>query len=110
MQLMPDADEENIQAAGDLFNTYCDEFERAKGDADKAFEKYFAPRVFGCHTVLYPVYKCNCSQEKIDAVVLPLGKAELLRIVEAQGVLSVHCDYCNKDYVYDRKTIEERFK
>lgn len=57
----------------------------------------------------FPEYKCNCSEEKIRGVLASVGKTELLNICDEIGEVKVHCHYCNKDYVYKKKNIEEIF-
>jgi molecular chaperone Hsp33 len=57
-----------------------------------------------------PDYICNCSRAKIENVLLPVGKEELKKIIEEQGKVSVHCHYCNTDYNFDEKDIDELFK
>jgi molecular chaperone Hsp33 len=41
---------------------------------------------------------------------VPLGKEELLKIIEEEGKVSVHCHYCNTDYTFERADIEKLFK
>lgn len=114
MQLLPDASENAIWEAADVFDQFKNS-EAIKGkkqiftDARNILEDYFRPYVSGEITELYPQYKCNCSEEKIRGVLASVGKAELLKICDEQGEVKVHCHYCNKDYTYDRKRIEETF-
>lgn len=110
MQLLPDADDEAIDKAGQAFYDYQQAKDAlAKLGADGVFEQFFAKLASGEKYELYPVYKCNCSEEKIVKILASVGKAELLKIAEEQGVVSVHCHYCNKDYVLDKALIEKTF-
>lgn len=54
-------------------------------------------------------YLCHCSREKIADLILSLGKEEAESIVEEQGNISVHCHYCNTDYLFDRADVEKIF-
>ncbi len=114
MQLLPDASEMSIWEATDIFDQY-EERDHIAGrhilytDAQVILEDVFRPYVSGEVTTLFPEYKCNCSEEKIRGVLASVGKAELLKICEELGEVKVHCHYCNKDYVYERKRIEEIF-
>ena len=108
MQLLPDASEKSIWEATDLFEA----FKNSVGpftDARKVSEEYFRTAISGEVTEAYPQYKCNCSEQKIRGVLASVGRAELLKICDELGEVKVHCHYCNKDYVYDRKRIEETF-
>ncbi len=106
MQLLPDADEEETSLAEEAFNAYCD---NPHCGEDGVIEKYFGGKVYGETCELFPTYKCNCSEEKIRGVLASVGRAELLKICDEQGEVRVHCHYCNTDYVYDKKRIEENF-
>ena len=108
MQLLPDADDEAVNAAGEAFYAYTAANER-EADADEIFNRFFAALGHGEISELTPQYKCNCSEDKIRGVLATLGKAELLKMVRETGEIRVHCHYCNKDYVYDEERIEETF-
>ena len=41
---------------------------------------------------------------------MPLGKKELNKIVDEQGAVNVHCDYCNTTYEFTRDDIEVLFE
>lgn len=107
MQLLPDAEDENVDRAGEAFYSFKEG--EACGTADGVYEKYFKNLSDGELTTLFPEYKCNCSENKITGVLASVGKSELLDICREQGAVSVHCHYCNKDYVFDQKRIEELF-
>ena len=109
IQLLPDADDDETAAAGDAFYAYCDDSSNSDYTPDEIVEKFFKGSVNGEIVEVNPVYKCNCSEQKIRGVLASVGKAELLKICEEQGVVKVHCHYCNTDYVYDKNSIEENF-
>lgn len=109
MQLLPDAEEDKIALAGDAFNAFKARGEQNYSDVKKIAEELFAPLIDGEVTTMFPEYKCNCSEKKIRGVLASVGKAELLKIAEELGEVKVHCHYCNKDYIYDGKRIEEIF-
>ncbi len=56
---------------------------------------------------LFPEYKCNCSKNYIEGMLMGMGAAELRSIVAEQGKISVHCHYCNTDYVFEGKEAED---
>ncbi|MDE7086835.1 MAG: Hsp33 family molecular chaperone HslO [Clostridia bacterium] len=114
MQLLPDAEEQAIWQASNVFDKFCTRKaisggQSEKFDAEEVFNRYFSAYVSGEVTTLFPQYKCNCSEHKIRGVLASLGKAELIKIAREQGAVKVHCHYCNKDYIYDEKRIEETF-
>jgi len=54
-------------------------------------------------------YHCHCSREKIGRLVISLGKEEADRLLKEQGNISVHCHYCNTDYIFGREETEALF-
>ncbi len=110
MQLLPDADDGAIDTASEAFYSYQQSPDALLNlGADGVYEKFFAHLSEGGKYELYPEYKCNCSERKIVSILASVGKEELLKIAEEQGNVSVHCHYCNKDYVFDKALIEKTF-
>ncbi|MGN0812452.1 MAG: Hsp33 family molecular chaperone HslO [Candidatus Coproplasma sp.] len=109
MQLLPDADDEETDAAGEAFYDYCQDGNSATYTAEEIVERFFQNVICGEEVEVYPEYKCNCSQSKIKGVLASVGRAELIKICEEQGQVKVHCHYCNTDYVFDKKDIENNF-
>lgn len=111
MQLLPDASDEAVEGATELFESYRNYLGIYLGaDAEEAYGKLFASVAEGDAEVLTPVYKCNCSESKIKGVLSAVGREELLKICDEVGEVKVHCHYCNTDYTFDRTRIEEEFK
>ncbi len=55
------------------------------------------------------VYSCNCSREYLSRVLISVGKESLREIVREDGVVKVHCHYCNTDYEFDEKDVDALF-
>lgn len=112
MQLLPNTREENIRRAEDTMQALSPiisvlERSGARGILDEYFRgEIKETEIYSCS----PEYKCNCSRKKIERVLLSAGKAELLDIIKEQGRVSVHCHYCNTDYVFSEEEIEKLFK
>ncbi|MDE6663523.1 MAG: Hsp33 family molecular chaperone HslO [Lachnospiraceae bacterium] len=49
-------------------------------------------------------FKCNCTKERVEKVLLSLGKKELKEMIAEGEEVKLHCHFCNKDYGF---TIEE---
>ena len=69
--------------------------------------KYFSDYKF---TEYHTEYKCNCSKEYIDKVLLTIGKGELYDTLKSEGKVEVSCEFCNKKHTYLKKDIDELFK
>lgn len=49
-------------------------------------------------------FKCNCTKERVEKVLLSLGKKELEEMIAEGEEVKLHCHFCNKDYGF---TVEE---
>ncbi|MFH8135866.1 Hsp33 family molecular chaperone HslO [Pantoea osteomyelitidis] len=47
------------------------------------------------------MFKCTCSRERCGEVLKTLPQAEVDDIIEEDGEIDMHCDYCGTHYVYD---------
>lgn len=54
-------------------------------------------------------FQCTCSRERVGEVLRSLGHDEMQDILEEQGQVEVHCDFCNEGYRYDPVDIEQLF-
>lgn len=61
-------------------------------------------------------YICNCSSERTERAILSLGKNEVERIFAEQRAegeaeqLTLNCQFCNKEYVYNKDQALNLFK
>ena len=63
--------------------------------------KVFEPEVIS--------FNCGCSQDKSDTVVRSLGLEEANKILSEQGKISIICEYCGKEYYFNKDKIEQLF-
>ena len=58
-----------------------------------------------------PVYfRCRCSRERVAGMLQGLGEKETRSVIEERGKVEVHCDFCNRAYVFDAVDVEQLFK
>ncbi len=62
------------------------------------------------YTQLTPEYKCLCSKDYIEKVLISLGKTELEDIIEKEGSIKVNCQFCDKVYEFFDKDVKRFFK
>jgi molecular chaperone Hsp33 len=43
-------------------------------------------------------YRCRCSKEKVERMLLSLGKAELEKLAKESASVEVTCQFCDKKY------------
>ena len=57
-----------------------------------------------------PQYKCHCSREYIEKVLISLGKNQLEDIIEKEGDIKVNCEFCDKIYTFNKDDVQGFFK
>lgn len=73
-----------------------------------------------CHRVLsefelevldesHPVYKCNCSRERVEGALISTG-LETLKELELEEITEVNCQFCDKIYTFSGNDISELIK
>ena len=55
-------------------------------------------------------YKCDCSRDKVEKVLVSLGEKELVNMINENRDAEVHCDFCEKDYVFSSGELKEILK
>ncbi len=53
---------------------------------------------------------CSCSRDSVANMLTMLGQAEVESIIEEQGSIQIHCDFCNKHYVFDELETTQLFE
>lgn len=110
IQLMPDATEEDIVAIENAL-------EKAPSisqmiDENKSLEE-IARTVTGDENVMILAqeldmkYECDCSREKFEAGLISIGKEEINKIIEEDGKANIVCNFCKKEYDFDKEDLEE---
>jgi molecular chaperone Hsp33 len=51
-------------------------------------------------------FVCSCSRERIERILLSLGKGELADMLARQGEAEVTCEFCRERYHFDRSDLE----
>lgn len=55
-------------------------------------------------------FSCRCSVERVESLILSMGEESALSLLEEEGQISVHCEYCNADYKFGKERVRELFK
>lgn len=45
-------------------------------------------------------YHCNCDRERVTKALISLGRKELDEMIADDKPVTLHCDFCNKDYTF----------
>jgi molecular chaperone Hsp33 len=54
-------------------------------------------------------FECTCSRDSVTGMLRMLGHEEIRSIVEEQGRVEVHCEFCNQRYEFDPVDAEQVF-
>ena len=54
-------------------------------------------------------FKCSCSQQKVENMLIGLGKEETDATMKEQGSIDVDCDFCNTHYSIDEVDLARIF-
>jgi molecular chaperone Hsp33 len=54
-------------------------------------------------------FLCSCSRDNVSNMLRMLGQEEIKSIIEERGEVEVHCDFCNRNYRFDRIDSEQLF-
>ena len=55
-------------------------------------------------------YKCDCSRDRVEAVLVSLGEKEITDFIKAGKDVEIHCDFCDTDYVFNPDELTEILK
>lgn len=55
------------------------------------------------------VFHCTCSRQRSADAIALMGKQEAEEELQTHHVIVVTCDFCNKEYIFDRADIEKIF-
>lgn len=53
-----------------------------------------------------PVYRCDCSRERIERMLITLGREELESMIAEQHGAQVDCHFCNKRYEFSENDLK----
>ncbi len=107
MQAMPGARDEALFMAEDTIlrmdnlSTLIEE-----QGIDKMAEYFFGKLDY---TEFHPEYKCLCSREYIEGLLISMGKKELDSIILEQGKIEVNCQFCEKTYAFYQEDVDKLF-
>lgn len=54
-------------------------------------------------------FQCTCSRERLEQVLVSLGREELDSIIEEKGLIDVNCEFCNRFYSFSPTDVSGLF-
>ncbi len=104
IQLMPFAEDEvidELEKKLGAFTSVTTELDKGK-TLEEMLESLLGPLTI--HDEMPVQFKCNCSRERVEGIVISVGEAELKDMIAEGEPIEVNCQFCNTNYVY---TIED---
>lgn len=121
IQMMPDADQKAVepleQAISQMgsFSQLLSQAEKNRGirteedTLNAVLNQVFSklPAEYQMEILEYRslAWECDCSRERLEQVMLTIGKENLTQILEEDGQAEVVCQFCRKDYGFDREQL-----
>ncbi len=108
LQALPGAEEKNLIRAEEIINglsNFSSVLE--KKSAEEILKEYFG---IDKYEEYHPEYKCLCSRDYIERLLVSLGKKEVDDIIKTEGQIKVSCQFCNKEYVFTEEDANELFR
>lgn len=53
------------------------------------------------------MFKCDCSKERLEEVLISLGKDEIKDLLEKEGKAELVCHFCNERYVFEAEELKK---
>jgi molecular chaperone Hsp33 len=78
-------------------------------DADTVLRRLFWEEDVRRFDSLHPRFACNCSRERVGAMLKSLGREEVDGIVAERGNVEIGCDFCGLQYHFDAVDVGELF-
>lgn len=55
-------------------------------------------------------FRCDCSRERVEKVLLSLGEKELQELVDEGKEVELHCHFCNRGYTFSVEEVKHLMK
>lgn len=52
-------------------------------------------------------FSCNCSKERVEKALISIGRKQLQEMIDEGKEIQVNCHFCNKNYAFSVKELEE---
>ncbi len=110
LQVMPDGTgtPEDFEHLEKLTDTIKDE-ELFTLQAQELLYRLYNQEVVQLFTPQPVEFNCGCSRERSSAAIITLPQPEVEHILQEQGHISLHCDYCGTTYKFDKNQVDELY-
>ena len=112
IQILPGASEEQIAALEERLNkmpsmtTMLEE----GNTPEKILENILGDLGLNINDTIPTGFKCNCDKERVEKVVISLGRDELKEIVDEGKPIELKCHFCNKAYEFSVAELRDIYR
>lgn len=78
-----------------------------RGETPESILRHLVGDDLTLHETLEPVFRCQCSRERVERTLITLGQDELRDMIDDDGKAEVHCHFCNESYFFTAEQLEE---
>ncbi|MBC7960918.1 MAG: Hsp33 family molecular chaperone HslO [Vallitaleaceae bacterium] len=107
LQLLPDADEaliDQLEANIAGITSITSLFEAGKTPED-LLKMVLGDLEVTIHEQIETKFQCNCSKERIEKVLISVGKKEMRQMIEEDESIELNCHFCSKKYQFNREEL-----
>ncbi len=106
VQPMPGCPEHILTVLEDIVPNFADiDSLLQKHGAKMLIDNYFGHFEIEYFEAVRPEYRCKCSREFMQSVVLGLGRGECVNILMERGSIEIECHFCNTKYEFGKEEV-----
>ena len=112
VQTLPFMEEEDLtklEKALKNIKSVSDYFDNEK-DVEEIAKEIFSDFEIEIHDKIPVSFKCDCSEKRMEAALISLGKEELTKIIEEDEKIETVCHFCNKKYLFEGEKLKNLLK
>ncbi len=112
IQLMPFADEKVVDILEDRISkitSVTDMLERGMGPED-ILSQVLGNLGVDILDTMPTAFKCNCSKERVEKVLLSLGRKEIQDMISDGKDVELNCQFCNSSYTFSVEELKRLIK
>ncbi len=112
VQPLPEISDESIKNLEEMFAKMksVSEYFDAEKDIEEIVKEIFEGFDIKITEKIPVQFKCDCSDERIDGVLISLGEDELKKMMIEDKGAEITCSFCSKKYKYNEEQLENIVK
>lgn len=112
IQMMPDCEENTVNFVMDRIKKISSVTDMIVSgmDAGGIIRNIFKGTDLKILDEIHPVYKCNCSREKVERALISIGAKDLKEIYDDGKTEELNCNFCSKSYKFTHEQIGQILK